>query len=57
MESAKPKELNVHLCDLLVWNSFDKCFNFGAPVLCVKKKHGSMHMCIDQEIKQGYGEQ
>ena len=48
MVLSELKELNEQLQELL-----DKCFicpsisSWGAPMLFVKKKHGSMRMCID----------
>jgi len=48
MDPSKLKELKEQLQDLLdkgfIWPSVSP---WGAPVLFVKKKDGSMHMCID----------
>jgi hypothetical protein len=48
------KELKEHLQDLLDWGFiYTSVYQWGAPVLFVKKNDGSMRLCIDyRELNQ-----
>jgi hypothetical protein len=48
MSPAELREVQVHLQDLLAkgWIRLSK-FSYGAPILFVRKKDGTMRMCVD----------
>jgi hypothetical protein len=48
MSPAELRELHVHLQDLLAkgWIRPSK-YPYGAPILFVRKKDGTMRMCVD----------
>ena len=48
MAPTELKELKQHVNDLLDKGFIHpSCFPWGAPMLFVKKKDGSLHVCID----------